>query len=218
MLRRVYDRAGRLHDPAVRLMLSLVDRVDEDVVRAGITEALASRMRTPPRRLLDLGCGTGQELLRLARRFPEAELVGVDLSEGMMRHCARNLRDAGVSAWLAYADAHALPFADASFDGVVQVGAVNGWGDKPRALAEVARVCRPGAPVVLVDEALDPARARSRRHRLAFRLLTWYDRDPRAPVEALPPELESVALGQLTAWYYLLVAQRAPEVTRSAAR
>ncbi|MCB9762318.1 MAG: class I SAM-dependent methyltransferase [Alphaproteobacteria bacterium] len=208
LLRVVYDRLGRLHDPALRYLLAPIDGFDEDAVRARIADALAERLRAPPRRLLDLGCGTGQELLRLAARFPDAALVGVDLSPGMLRLGARKLARAGVDAWLALADVHALPFPDDTFDGVVHVGAVNNWRDKRRALAELLRVARPGAPVVIVDEQLDPALRRSLVHRGLFRAMTWYDRRPQAPVALLPADAEAISVTQLTRYFYLLACTK----------
>lgn len=205
LLRAIYNVSGKLHDPAVRLLLGPLDGFDEATLREAILDRFHPK---PDGLLLDLGCGTGQELLRLARRYPEAALVGVDLSPGMMRECVHNLERAGVEAWLAFADAHHLPFEDESFDGLLHVGGVNNFRDKRRALAEALRVVKPGAPVVFVDEQLDPARAHSPLHQLTFDLLTWYDPDPRAPAHLMPAEAEHVTVQQISRFYYALSCRK----------
>src|SRR5215467_15864211 len=60
-----------------------------------------------PRRLLDLGCGTGRLLCAAASRFPGTTLVGVDVSAGMLKVAAV----AGGRLTLVHAVAEALPFA-----------------------------------------------------------------------------------------------------------
>jgi SAM-dependent methyltransferase len=88
-------------------------------------------------RLLDAGCGTGCNLLHLSAR---GEGVGVDLSEEALRFC----RTRGVRA--ARGDLLALPFRDASFDGVTSYDVLyHRWvKDDRAALAELARVLKPG--------------------------------------------------------------------------
>jgi ubiquinone/menaquinone biosynthesis C-methylase UbiE len=48
---------------------------------------------TQPRRILEVGCGTGRNLVSLRRRFPQAEITGVDLSEPMLAIAASKVRD-----------------------------------------------------------------------------------------------------------------------------
>jgi ubiquinone/menaquinone biosynthesis C-methylase UbiE len=80
-------------------------------------EAALAALEPPPRRVLDIGTGTGAGAQRLAERFPGAQVVGVDLSDAMLEQARRNtpaeLRDR-----LRYerADAAALPFAEGSFE------------------------------------------------------------------------------------------------------
>jgi len=80
-------------------------------------EAALAALTTTPARILDVGTGTGAGAFTLARRFPNAEIIGVDLSEGMLAEARRNmpaeLRD---RVTFQRADASALPFADGSFD------------------------------------------------------------------------------------------------------
>jgi S-adenosylmethionine-diacylgycerolhomoserine-N-methlytransferase len=50
----------------------------------GLMLELAAALRPAPKRILEVGCGTGRNLAALARRFPDAQITGVDLSEAML--------------------------------------------------------------------------------------------------------------------------------------
>jgi hypothetical protein len=68
----------------------------------------------------------------------------------------------------------------------------------------MARVARPGTPIVVVDEELDPARRHSVYHRLMFWSITWYDPNPHAPVELLPRAAVDVEVTRVSRFYYCL--------------
>jgi ubiquinone/menaquinone biosynthesis C-methylase UbiE len=111
------------------------------------TLALVAGLGVQPRRVLDIGCGTGTLLRLLSRQFPGAALAGVDAAAGMIRAA----RQARVPAALAQATAGALPFADASFGLVISTVSFHHWADQRAGLAEVGRVLVPGGFFVLVD-------------------------------------------------------------------
>jgi len=92
------------------------------------------------REVLEVGCGTGLILERLALVAKRAE--GIDLSPGMLEKA----RSRGLS--VKEASATALPFADGSFDTVVSFKVLAHVPDIAGALAEMARVCRPGGRVL----------------------------------------------------------------------
>lgn len=108
---------------------------DPRTVRAfGIIDAPQRAIADGRRRVLEIGCGTG----RLLAAIDAAHRVGIDVSKGLLRVArTRGLAVAG-------ADAHALPFGDASFDAVVGGNGVFRYLDYGRALRECARVLRPG--------------------------------------------------------------------------
>lgn len=108
---------------------------------------------------LEVGVGTGLNL----PLYPEkVRLTGIDLSTAMLaiaRHQA-GLLDHPVE--LREADAHALPFPDASFDTVVCTFSLCAIPDDRRAVAEMKRVLRPGGRLLLADHvagSLWPVRA-----------------------------------------------------------
>lgn len=216
LMRAIYDAFPALHDPATLVLTPIMQGTSEAQVRQGYLPALELDGLRPredgrPLRILEVGVGAGANLPLLAEALSpglSVELWGVDLSWGMLRQCQRRLRGAGLPpTFLAMADAHALPFVDGAFDRVFHVGAMGSYRDPARALAEMARVAMPGTPVVVVDEQLDPQRSHGLYHRLWFRALTFYDDDPRCPVEALPSEAREVRVEQVSRFYYCLSFQ-----------
>lgn len=95
--------------------------------------------------LLEIGCGTGHALGWLRRYFRPRRLTAVDLDLRMLVAAAGRVRKTPrLSASVACADAARLPFAAGSFDAVVGFGFLHHVPHWQRALAEVARVLRPG--------------------------------------------------------------------------
>lgn len=96
-----------------------------------------------PERALDIGTGTGEGALLLAREFPRASVRGVDISEEMIA-AARAKVGLDPEGRIAFSvgDAAALPWGDDSFDLVAQV-------NTPPFFGEIARVLRPGGQVVI---------------------------------------------------------------------
>src|SRR3712207_6244975 len=113
---------------------------------------------------LDLGCSAGFYTRNLAHALDgRGEVVGLDISPPMLKEAARRARKIGARPSLARADAHNLPFADASFSGAVCGGTLNELGDPARALRETCRILEPGGRLAVMGIL----RARtSRGHRL----------------------------------------------------
>ena len=107
-----------------------------ETVLAPLDSAL--RGLEPPRRILDVACGTGVDALFLARRWPAAEVAAVDLVEAMLRRLRYKHGRIGAAA----AHAARLPFADRSFDLAVTQNA-------PPYPGELLRVLAPGGWMIL---------------------------------------------------------------------
>jgi ubiquinone/menaquinone biosynthesis C-methylase UbiE len=105
----------------------------------------------PPRRVIDLGCGTAQLTVDLAARFGSALVVGVDLSAAMLAAARRRLGPHAPS--LVRANVYALPFADGAADLVTSTISYHWYLEPARALAEVRRALAPGGHFVLATLA-----------------------------------------------------------------
>jgi ubiquinone/menaquinone biosynthesis C-methylase UbiE len=102
---------------------------------------------TPELDLLDVAVGDGVYLDWLPMGW---RIAGVDISRSQLEGCGRRARTRKV--WLAQCQAEELPLADQQFDAVLSIGAFNYFNDPERALKEMVRVARPGAPIVISDE------------------------------------------------------------------
>jgi ubiquinone/menaquinone biosynthesis C-methylase UbiE len=225
LMHTIYDWLAPLHDVAVDAILPLtqgatVAATRDRYMRRLELDTLPDEVGQRAARVLEIGIGTGANLPFLDRHLPRRLAVepwGLDFSRGMLALCRGRLAEhADVAPRLVHGDAHALPFPDASFDRVFHVGGIASYRDPAVALAEMARVARPGTPIVVVDEQLDPAADHGWLRRLAFRAITFYDGDPHAPRECVPADAVDVTVEQVSACYYCLVF-RAP-VTPDPAR
>jgi ubiquinone/menaquinone biosynthesis C-methylase UbiE len=104
----------------------------------------------PAETALDLGCGVGHTLRRVAPRVRLA--VGADATPGMLDGARTLMEREGITnVALVVTTAESLPFLDASFDAVTCRLAAHHFADVEKAFAEVARVLRPGGRFVLSD-------------------------------------------------------------------
>jgi SAM-dependent methyltransferase len=100
-------------------------------------ERALDALPSPPRRTLDLGTGTGAGALAIARRFPEAEVTGADLAEGMVAEARRKLSpDLERRVRFEVADASALPYQDAWFDLVAHANMIPFFDELARVLVD----------------------------------------------------------------------------------
>ena len=120
---------------------------------ADLSARTVGAMALPPAaRLLDLGCGTGSTALRLAREG-DSTIDGVDLSAANIAR-AQAAADSSRAVRFVSADAHALPYTDGSFDGVLAECVFSLLADKAGALNELLRVLGPGGALGLTDMAV----------------------------------------------------------------
>jgi ubiquinone/menaquinone biosynthesis C-methylase UbiE len=101
-------RAAVTYDPITQYVVP----PHETLVR----QCLIDAVRVKPRRIIDLGCGTGSTTLMLKQAFPEAEVVGLDLSPYMLVVADMKAQKAGLKIQWLHSKAESVAFPDASFD------------------------------------------------------------------------------------------------------
>jgi SAM-dependent methyltransferase len=127
----------------------------EDVTAsfAGIGNPLAIAPIPLGATVVDIGCGAGMDLLLAARRVgPEGRAIGVDMTDAMRRRAADGAQHCGLHhVDIRGGDATRLPVGDGAADVVISNGVLNLVPEKAPAIAEIARVLKPGGRVQIAD-------------------------------------------------------------------
>lgn len=131
-----------------------------DEAAAGPTPAEAQLLDTLPAggRVLDIGCGAGRLALELSGRG--YSVVGVEVSSSLCAAAHALARARSASARFVVVEPLVLPFGSGSFDAALAVkvyGYIPARADRLAYLAEVARVLRPGAPLLLTSHVVPGA-------------------------------------------------------------
>ena len=105
-LRRAFSHAAFNYDA----LTTLHKTIGRELVRKVVA-------KDPCRRVLDVGCGTGYITKKMKFYFPDAEIFGLDLAEGMLAQAQRQLLEEDIR-WV-QADAAALPFGQEKFDIII---------------------------------------------------------------------------------------------------
>jgi SAM-dependent methyltransferase len=141
------ERLG--YDPAE------LGRLPEEVTAsfAGVGNPLAIAPVAEREVVVDVGCGTGTDLLLAALRVGSTgQAIGVDMTEVMRERAAGAAARLGLhQVEVRSGDAQALPVADATADVVISNGVINLTTDKVEALQEIFRVLGPGGRLQLAD-------------------------------------------------------------------
>jgi ubiquinone/menaquinone biosynthesis C-methylase UbiE len=118
-------------------------------------------------RMLEVGCGRGIALPALDRLCTPRQLAGLDIDEELLREAADHLREQGTEAELHHGDVRRMPFADETFDVIIDFGTLYHIASSQTALDEIARVLAPGGTFVYETKASQllahPVRSHGRR-------------------------------------------------------
>jgi ubiquinone/menaquinone biosynthesis C-methylase UbiE len=192
---------GRIYDATWgRAFSAFYDSLLKGTEEAGLRERRRKVLSGARGRTIDIGAGTGANL----GLFPaETEVVMAEPDPHMTKRLRQKLAEFGSKVELVEAGAEELPFEDSSFDTAVFTLVLCTVPDPHTALAEAARVLKPGGQLLFVEHvrAVDPGVARW-QDRLETPWRVFADgcrcnRDTVANIEASPLTLESVERGEL---------------------
>ncbi|MDQ3866011.1 MAG: class I SAM-dependent methyltransferase [Actinomycetota bacterium] len=184
----------------------LYDLLAERSERGGIEERRRALVADLEGDVLEIGAGTGRNIPHYRRA---ARVVAVEPDASMARALARRLPLASVPVEVVAASAEVLPFARESFDAAVLTFVLCSVSDPAQALAEVRRVLRPGAPLVLLEHVRGEGRLACWQDRLTplHRRLAGgchLNRDTRAAVAARGFDVAAVERTRLPASHRLV--------------
>ncbi|GEO79319.1 Ubiquinone menaquinone biosynthesis methyltransferase ubiE [Companilactobacillus mindensis DSM 14500] len=110
------------------------------------------KLKVNPDKVLDLCCGTADWTITLAKRYPHAEVIGMDFSQEMLKIAQHKVSDAKVqNITLESGDAMNLRYPDNSFDAVTIGFGLRNVPDANQVLAEIYRVLKPGGQMICLE-------------------------------------------------------------------
>ena len=145
-IQTMFSRITRRYDLMNRVMTGGMD--------GAWRKTTASQLNLPSHaRVLDLATGTGDLAFAVRERFPDAQVIGADFSETILREGARksSLRSDAVHYTWAVGDALSLSYPDATFDACTSAFLIRNVVDLPRCLREMKRVVKPGGQVACME-------------------------------------------------------------------
>ena len=172
--RAAFSDIDRSADPAglVRVLDALTAL---DFIRAYKQRTFELLGVQPGDSVLDLGCGTGDDVQELARLVgPSGRVVGVDRSETVIAEARERVLGTTLPVAFQVADAYALPFPDATFDVCRGDRVFHHLGHPRQAFGELLRVTRPGGRVLLFDPDFETAIVDAPDRLLTRRLLNSF--------------------------------------------
>ncbi|MGN0190796.1 MAG: bifunctional demethylmenaquinone methyltransferase/2-methoxy-6-polyprenyl-1,4-benzoquinol methylase UbiE [Candidatus Cryptobacteroides sp.] len=144
---QMFDSIAPEYDKLNHLLSLDIDRIWR---RIAVRKALPE---TGPAKVLDIACGTGDFSIALARYNAQAEVTGVDISEGMLKSGREKVSAAHLEdrVKLTVGDCEALVHPDDSFDAVCVGFGVRNFEHRDKCLKEMLRVLKPGGRLVILE-------------------------------------------------------------------
>lgn len=135
-----------------RLESWLYDRVIAETVLATTSTLIEGILAAvpPDGSVLDVGCGGGQFVLRLAERARNLKITGVDLSPDQVKRATARARH-HPQVRFEVGSAMKLPFPDDHFDAAISIASIKHWPDQSRGIDELIRVLRPGGLLQIAE-------------------------------------------------------------------
>ena len=146
-VREMFDNIAPSYDKLNHLLSMNVDKLWR---RHALREIVDGKLQ----RVLDVACGTGDSTISIAKAVAEgSEVIGVDISEGMMALVKGKAEKAGVGdrISLQVADGEALPYEEGVFDRVTCAFGIRNFEHKEKGLSEFLRVLKTGGKAVILE-------------------------------------------------------------------
>lgn len=204
--RSFYDGRAEAYDKNLHLTFK-THREDEAKVRNQFIDALELQ---PHHRVLEVSCGTGRDSEIISQRLsPEGQLCLQDIASGMLERGRRRLAGTSVPTSYCLSNACYLPYPDRYFDAVYSFGGLGEFSDIKRSLAEMVRVSKVGAKIVVGDESMPPWL----RETEFAKILTTTNKQFSAPLplEEMPIEARDVCLRWVIGGVFYLIEFRVGE-------
>ncbi len=143
----VFLNLGYEEDPPMALPLEASDEPNRFFIQ--LYHRTATQVDLTGKRVLEVSCGHGGGASYLVRTLGPASYTGLDLNRAGIDFCRKRHQLSGLD--FVCGNAENLPFADQSFDAVINIEAASYYPRFPRFLSEVARVLRPGGHFLYAD-------------------------------------------------------------------
>ena len=142
----MFDRISPKYDALNHLLSFNIDKV----WRRKTAKAVA---KSHPNTILDLATGTADLAIAVAKRNPQAHILGMDISEKMLDIGKEKVMHQNLANQieLRLGDAASLPFEDDSFDAITVAFGVRNFEDLGKGLSEINRVLKPGGQAVILE-------------------------------------------------------------------
>jgi len=116
-------------------------------------KAIAQLASLQPQSILDVATGTGDMAIMMARQFPAAKIIGIDISEGMLEKGREKLLKANLGGRvnLQSGDSETINYPPASFDAVSVAFGVRNFENLEKGLREIYRVLIPGGKLIILE-------------------------------------------------------------------
>lgn len=142
----MFDRISPKYDALNHLLSLNIDKVWR-------RKAAKTATKKQPNAILDLATGTGDLAIALAKRNPQAHIIGMDISEKMLdigkAKVAQQMMESQIE--LSLGDAAALPFENGSFDAVTVAFGVRNFENLDKSLSEIHRVLKQDGLIVILE-------------------------------------------------------------------
>ena len=132
---------------------TLNHRLSWDIDRGWRRKAIQQLAPYKPQTMLDIATGTGDFAIMATQMLKPQQLIGADISEGMMDIGRKKVKAQGLDKIISFAkeDCLALSYDDASFDAVTAAFGIRNFADLDKGLSEMCRVLKPGGHLSIVE-------------------------------------------------------------------